>query len=410
MSRLRKWPVVPAVLVMILLAFAGCEGESPTEPPRGGDSGGGTTPPPTDASIALTVSNPSPLVGSTSTITANVTLGGQPVPNGTAVEFSTTLGSFVEANADSTIRTTTDGRASVVLTSNAAGTAVVTVRVNNASAVAQITFQQSTESPPADTAPAITAISPSKGKPSGGDLVIISGRNFTSPVRVLFGDQPASVVSQTANEIRVVSPAITLGLEEQARDVTITVITQAGSAGEQQATGGPFRYELQILTPLIYHVSPSSGPNEGNTRVTIFGEGFQAPVKVFFGTGGAAGASLTDQVEASVQQVSFGQIIVLTPPALGLGAELANQQVAVRVLNVNSNKDAVQTQAFRYGPLMRITAVSPTQGLATTSTRVTIDGWGFDDPVAVSLGGVAAQVISVTGTKIIVQTGLPVIE
>ncbi|MFN2239325.1 MAG: IPT/TIG domain-containing protein, partial [Thermoanaerobaculia bacterium] len=396
---------------MILLAFAGCEGESPTEPPRGGGSGGGTTPPPTDASIALTVSNPAPLVGSTTTITANVTQGGQPVPNGTAVEFSTTLGTFVEANSNTTIRTTTDGKAAVVLTSNAAGTAVVTVRVNNASAVAQIVFQtQSTEPPPPDTAPAITAISPSKGKPAGGDLVIISGRNFTAPVRVLFGDEPATVVSQSENEIRVVSPAIQLGLEEQAREVTITVFTQFGTAGEQQATGGPFRYELTILTPRIFHVSPSSGPNEGNTRVTIFGEGFQSPAKVFFGTGGSAGASLTDQVEAAVQQVSFGQIIVLTPPASGLGAELANEQVTVRVLNVASNTDAVQNQAFRYGPLMRITAVGPTQGLATGSTRVTIDGWGFDDPVAVTVGGIAAQVISVTGTKIIVQTGLPFIQ
>lgn len=411
MSRMRKWPVLTALLVMILLAFAGCEGESPTEPPRGGGSGGGSTPPPTAAAIALNVSNPAPLVGSTTTITANVTQGGQPVPNGTAVEFSTTLGTFVEANSNTTIRTTTDGAASVVLTSNAAGTAVVTVRVNNASAVAQIAFQtQPTEPPPPDTAPAITAISPSKGKPAGGDLVIISGRNFTAPVRVLFGDQPATVVSQTENEIRVVSPAIQLGLEEQAREVTITVITQVGSAGEQQATGGPFRYELTVLTPRIFHVSPASGPNEGNTRVTIFGEGFQSPVKVFFGTSGAPGASLENQVEAAVQQVSFGQIIVLTPPASGLGAELANEQVTVRVLNVASNTDAVQTQAFRYGPLMRITAVGPTQGLATGSTRVTIDGWGFDDPVAVTVGGIAAQVISVTGTKIIVQTSLPVID
>jgi hypothetical protein len=407
---MRKWPVVTAVLVMILLAFAGCEGESPTEPPRGGGSGGGNTPPPTDASIALTVSNPAPLVGSTTTIRANVTLGGQPVPNGTAVEFSTTLGTFVEANSNTTIRTTTDGAASVVLTSNAAGTAVVTVRVNNASAVAQIVFQAQTDGPPSETGPAITAISPSKGKPAGGDLVIISGRNFNAPVRVLFGDQPATIVSQSENEIRVVSPAITLGLEEQARDVTITVFTRFGTADEQQATGGPFRYELTILTPRIYHVSPSSGPNEGHTRVTIFGEGFQSPVKVFFGTGGTGGGSLTDQVEAAVQQVSFGQIIVLTPPASGLGAELANNQVTVRVLNVASNTDAVQPLAFRYGPLMRITAVGPTQGLATASTRVTIEGWGFDDPVAVSVGGIAAQVISVTGTKIIVQTGLPLVQ
>src|SRR5688500_18154915 len=160
MKRFRQWSIFPALLVL-LVAFAGCEGESPTEPPRPGGSGGNGGTPPTNASIALAVSYPTPLVGSTTTITATVTLNGQPVPNGTAVEFSTNLGSFFDSNTNSTIRTTSNGVASVILSSTAPGTATVNVRVNNVNAIATVVFvAQPTEPPPPDTAPSITSITP----------------------------------------------------------------------------------------------------------------------------------------------------------------------------------------------------------------------------------------------------------
>ncbi len=412
MNRIKQWPIFSAVLVL-LLVFAACEGESPTEPSRGGGTGGGgTSTPPSGASIALAVSNPTPLVGSTSTITATVTLNNQPVPNGTAVEYSTNLGAFTDSSSNSTVRTTTGGVAAATLTSSAAGTATVTVRVNNVTAIATVTFGTTpTEPPPPDTAPAITSISPAQGKPAGGELVTITGRNFEPPLRVLFGDVPAQIVNATTTQITVISPPISLGVTEQFKEVTITVITKAGTAGEAQATGGPFRYQLDVLTPTVYHLSPSSGSNDGNTRVTIFGDGFQSPVKVFFGTGAGSAGGLANQVEANVEQVSFNQIIAMTPPATGMGAALANQQVTVRVMNLASNTSSTLQDAFRYGPEMRITAIGPTIGSAFESTKVTIEGWGFDDQkVAVTVGGIAAQPIFVSGTKIIVQTGLPVVS
>ena len=408
MKRLTQQPVVTALLVL-MLAVAGCEGESPTQPPTP-DSPPTGNEPPANPSIAISVSNPNPLVGSTTTITATVTQNGQPVPNGTAVEFTTTFGAFQDTNANNSLRTTTNGVASVVLTAPSAGTASVTVRVTNSSALTQVTFVADPVDPtPPDEAPAITSINPSLGSPSGGEIVTISGRNFEGPLRVLFGDQLATIVSATETQIVVRAPAIQLGLEEQAREVTITVITKAGTSEEARATGGPFRYELEILTPRIFHISPASGPNEGNTQIVIFGEGFQAPVRVFFGLGGGPNGPLPSQVEAQVVKVTFGQIIAMTPPATGLGAAFANQEVTVRVLNGASNTDFNLPLAFRYGPAMTITAVTPTQGSAFESTRVTIDGWGFDDDVVVVIGGIPAQPISVSGTRIVAQTGLPII-
>lgn len=399
MTKKSRGPVV--LILLALLLTVGCSSESPTAPPSGG--GGGGTTPPTTVDLGVTVSNATPLVASTATITATVRQGGNNVPNGTAVEFTTTFGTFTDTAANSTIRTTTGGVATATLTSASAGTAVVTVRVGSVSRQVTVTFR--TDGGTGSTRPTITSFTPTTSKPAGGQVVTIRGANFNAPVRVLFGTKEATVVSVTATEIQVIAPSIDLGASQQTKDVTITVISRAGTSDEQSATSTtPFRYELEILTPLIYSISPASGPNEGNTRITIFGEGFQAPTRVFFGTGGAAGGSLTDQVELDVIQVNFGQIIALTPPALGLGSALRDQQVTVRVLNVLTNKDAVLAAGFRYGPSMQITAVGPTRGSALGGTTVTINGWGFDDPVAVSIGGVAAQPIRVSGTEIVAIT------
>jgi hypothetical protein len=395
-------------LVAALLLIGACTGESPTAPPPGGGPPGDSTTQPSGATIVLEVSNPTPLVNSTSTITAVVTDGGQPVPNGTAVEFHTTLGTFTESGTASVIRTTTDGRTQVTLTSPAVGEARVSARVGNVVRETTVRFRERPTDPgdPTDPVPVITSVSPQSGPPEGGTVVVLRGQNFEGPVRVLFGTREAAVASLTSTELRVVAPAVNLSAGEQSREVPITVIFQAGTAAERSVTAPQgFRYELEILTPVINFVSPSSGPNEGGTRISIFGSGFQAPVAVFFGTGGAAGGSLIDQVQLNVQQVRFNEIVAVTPPALGLGAELANRQVTMRVVNVNSNTDAVQANAYRYGPSMRITGISPTSGSAFGGTRVRIFGWGFDDPVFVSIGDTTPQVVKVSGTEIEVITG-----
>jgi hypothetical protein len=447
MSKRNRWGVL-AVLVAMIFTFAACEGESPTAPrPGTGGSGGGTTPP-VGASIALAISNRNPAVSGVTTIVATVTDGGAAVPNGTAVEFVTDLGTFVESGSNVLIATTTSGVARGTLTSDNAGVATITVRVNNVNQKATVTFgtagiliQVSNPNPPvggsstitvqladpsnrngtpvqfstdlgvftetntstatvvtndgvaratltssqagaatvtvtvfdvtastqvvfggSSVATAITSVTPQTGRPAGGELVPIRGRGFDAPVRVLFGEFDAAVVSVTSTEIVVVAPRVNLGPTEQARDLPITVIARSGTATESRATSPtPYRYQLEILTPRIFDVSPASGPNEGNTRVTITGEGFQAPLRAFFGTApGSDGGGMQGQVELEVLHVTFNQVIAVTPPALGLGTDLANSQVVLGIVNVASNTRADYINAFRYGPLMCITAISPT--------------------------------------------------
>lgn len=402
MKGMTRWSTF-AVLALAMFAFA-CEGESPTIP---APETPGQQPPPTgQVTVTVAVSNPSPLVNSTTTITATVSQNNQTVPDGTAVEFQTNLGTFAENNSATVLRITTGGVATATLTSATAGDATVVVRVGSVVRTAAVTFRpQQVEPIPPETAPQITSIDPTTGKPSGGDLVTITGKNFATPVRVLFGNQAATVISASATQIRVATPAINLTAAEQRREVTVQVINQAGTPDERSVNAPqPFVYELEILTPTIGSISPSSGPNEGNTRITISGDGFQPPTRVFFGTGAGAGG-LINQVELEVLTITFNSIIAMTPPALGLGAPLRDQQVTIRVLNVVTNLETTLPNAFRYGPTMEITDIAPKFGTALGGTRLTIFGWGFDDPVSVTVAGVSAQPVRVSGTEIVAITG-----
>jgi len=395
------------VVFALAVALGGCKGESPTSPGTGtgggGTGGGGGVTPPVSATVNLTVSNANPLVDSTSTVTATVTQNGTQVPNGTAVEFTTNLGTFADTGTASTIRTTTAGAATATLTSSVAGTATVIAVVNNVSrsTVVSFTARPVGPPPPPDLAPTVTGVSPTTGRPQGGDTLIITGTNFRAPVRVLFNTgtgtpKEAFVVSVTPTRIEVLTPPVDLGAG-QTLSSTISVFNEAGTAAEIRINAAtPFVYTSTTLTPKVTAASPASGPATGGTRITLFGEGFQAPVQVFFGT-----------AEAQVLNVTFSQIIVVAPPSRDTspdGATSVSGQVDVRVLNINSGTSVVFTNGFKYTPAMAITAVGPTEGVFTGGTRVTIDGTGFDDPIAVTIGGVAAQPIRVSGTQIIAIT------
>ncbi|HEX6097763.1 MAG TPA: IPT/TIG domain-containing protein [Thermoanaerobaculia bacterium] len=390
------------VLIAILLLFAACKGESPTAPPPGGGVPPGSgTPPPTGASLALTATSLTPLEDSTVTITATATNNGAPVPNGTAVEFTST-GGVLDGVGQAVLKTTTNGAATVTLTSSSTGLVRVTAVVNNVSRTIDITFQAGPVIPPLpDTQPVITAVTPSVGRPQGGQLIRITGKNFKAPVRVLFNTGgPAaiegSVQSVTDTAIEVITPPVNLGAGQQlAADVI--VLTQAGTANEQRAElADGFTFENEQLEPVISTISPNSGPVTGGTRVTIFGEGFQDPVQVLFNT-----------AEARVLTVQFDRIIVETPAARDTdpnGSGAVTGPVTVTVRNINSQTATTMPAGFHYKAAMQITAISPGSGSYLGGQRLTIDGIGFVPPVTVNIGEFAARVLEAYGTRVIVLT------
>jgi hypothetical protein len=408
MTRIRERKGLLALLAL-LFVFAACKGESPTAPPTGtGGGSGGTVTPPTTATLTLSASNSSPLVNSTTVITATATQNGQPVTNGTAVEFKTTAGTFSETQDATAIRTTTNGVATVTLTNSAAGAATVTAALTNVAKSITVTFVAvPVIPPPVSTTPTITAITPAFGRPQGGETVTITGTNFHSPVRVVFDfgsgvTKDAFVSSVTATSIQVVTPQVDL-VTAQTKTATILVFVDPGTASETKATAAtPFTYRADVLTPVVQAVTPSSGPVEGGTRVTIIGNGFQAPMQVQFGS--SSGNTWQD---AQIISISFNQVIVLTPDARSTspnGGATVTGPVDLRLRNINSNTFVDAVNAFRFTPKAQVTAMGPTQGPATGGTRVTIDGVGFTDPMAISIGGVAALPIKISGTQIIAIT------
>lgn len=402
-------------LLMLLAVFAACKGESPTAPPSTSTSGNGGGTPVTGATITLTATPATALVSTPSVITATVTLNNQPVPNGTAVEFSTDFGSFSETGEKTALRTTTGGVATVTLTSSTAGKATIQAVVNNVSKTTSVTFNiQTTQCPPdcPVVVPTITSVTPTSGSPAGGETVTINGANLKGPVRVLFdfggGTTPkeATVLSATESQIVVLTPGIDLA-PGQTKNATITVVTQAGTASEKPVSApAPFVFQIAVLTPVVSTVSPDSGPIDGGTRITIFGSGFQAPVQVSLAPGTSGGAQGWTAIQ--VVSVRFDQIVAITPAARDVnpnGSGTLVGPVDLRVRNIFSNTEVVKAVAFQYKQKMQITSINPTLGSSLGGTDVRIDGIGFNDPVTVDFGVTRAQVIRVSSTEIIARTG-----
>lgn len=393
------------VLIAVLLLLAACKGETPTAPPPGGggNPGGGTTPP-TGVTLTLTTSNSNPLVDSSVTITANAKLNDAPVPNGTAVEFVSTSGSL-NGSGTAILRTTTNGISTVTLTATTTGLVRVSATVNNVTRNIDVTFvARPVVEPPIASTPTISSITPSIGRPAGGQVIRIVGTNFKSPVRVLFdtgGPLPVegSVQSVSDTVIEVITPPVNLGSGQELA-VDVIVLTQAGSTTEQRVElADGFTYRNEQLTPIIHTVTPNSGPVTGGTRVTILGEGFQEPVQVLFNT-----------AEAQVLNVTYGQILVETPAARDTnpnGSGAVTGPVTVLVRNINSNKEGSMASGFLYKAAMQITGVTLSgNGTTAGGGRATIEGIGFVAPVIVVIadtaqGDIGLSLISVTGTKIV---------
>ncbi len=389
-------------LLALLFLFASCKGESPTAPPTS-TSGPGPTPS-TGTTVTLTASNANPVVDSVVLITAAVTINGQPAPDGTAVEFASTGGSFSATEiVTSVLRTTTNGIATVQLRSTVAGSIRVQAAVGSVSRTVDVLFRLDPTPPlPETPVPTITSVTPNIGLPSGGERILIVGKNFKEPVRVLFNTGAALpveafVVSRTDTAIEVLTPSVNLGAGQQLIS-DIIVITQAGTASEARAElADSFTFRNDVLTPRIGTATPNSGPVTGGTRVTIFGDGFQSPVQVLFGA-----------AEARVVTIEFSQIIVESPAARDTsdnGSGTVTGPVSITVRNINSGTETTLGAGFRYVAAMDITSFRPLLGPATGGTDVVIDGIGFLSPVDVTIAGVRAVVLQVTGTRLLVRTG-----
>jgi hypothetical protein len=384
-------------LTALAVGFQACAADAPAPTPPGGSGSNANS----ALQVRLFTNNANPTAGLCSTIQAIVTLNGANVPDGTGVIFSTDFGTFQQNGAALVSVVTTNGTALTALCSTTAGVAKVkasvTIGTSTASASIGISFQ-----PSAQAVPFFAFCSPSNGSNAGGTALTISGGRFfgdATTTRVLFTvfgiTREGVVQTVTGTSLTVLTPAFPEATSPSVPvDIAVIFGTNTGSPITIAAPNCFFYGTASSDQPTITAVLPSTGSNDGGTRVTIIGSGFVPPLQVFFGS-----------VESAPPvSVTYNQIVVLSPPDLPPG----NHNVAIRVHNVTSGKNGSLDGAFTYVTKILITSwTNNIQPFVGPFTPVTIFGQGFSSPVAVSLAGVAATIMSVSSTELVVFPGLP---
>ncbi len=386
-------------VVALAAGLHACSADAPTPTPPRGNSGGSNA-----LQVRLFTNNANPTAGFCTQIEAVATLNGANVPDGTGVAFSTDFGFFQQNLLPLVSVVTTNGTAVTAVCSNSVGVAKVKASVTVGTATATATLSISFQ-PSAQAVPFFSFCSPNLGPNTGGTSLTINGGRFfgsASTTRVTFTalgiTREAIVQSVSATALTVLTPAFPEALSPSVPvDITITFGTNTGSPVVVSAPNCFVYGTTTGDTPSITAVLPSTGPNEGGTRVTIIGSGFQAPMQVFFGT-----------VEAPPPvSVTFNKIIVLSPPATPQSGQV-NAAVTIRAHNVASGKDSQSTTAstFTYVTKILITAwTNNVQSINGPLTPVTIFGQGFSSPMAVSLAGFGAAISSVSATELVVVPG-----
>ena len=389
-------------LVAAVVGLYSCAADSPTAPKPG--AGGGVTS--SAVSVQLVASDANPKAGTCTLVEAFVTLNGSPVPDGTTVNFSTDFGTFGQNGLPLISIVTTNGTAVTALCGGGAGPAKVkgtaTVQGKTNSGTVTINFQ-----PDSSTLPTVSFCSPSFGPLVGGTTLTLNGlRFFGSPstTRVIFNVNGISkdgiVTAVTATTVTVTTPGFPEVSSPSAQAAITLILGTNLPTPVTLSLPSCFSYgAADSGTPVVSALLPSSGSNEGNTRVTIIGSGFSTGgVQVFFGA-----------VEATVVSVSFTQVVVLSPPAFGAGAGNLNASVPVTVKNINNGVTSNASVNFTYTPKVQITAYSNNFQTVGNLGPMTIYGQGFQAPVAVSLAGIGALVQSVAATEIVVLPSNPII-
>ncbi len=393
------------LLGLLATMMGACDADNPTAPEQTPNAPVPTTAT-TGFAISVGLSPRSIVLGEGTavevTVVARRTDTNELMKQGSTALLSTTSGTLTNEAGTSIGATVTlifglNGTARATLT-GVLETAVVRAQIEQSQGQATLTVFPTPEVALFSLVQAV----PNFGPPEGGTEVRIEGSGFSLPVEVVFGGRPVEVLDVSGSVIRVRSPQIDL---PSGQNQTVAIAVSV-NVGEENAASGilgsayTYTRNSSPVIPKIISVTPTSGPNEGGTRVTIFGEAFGSEVQVFFGA--------TSLIEAPIIDVASTRIVVDTPPATGQNEDVRNQVVAVRVRDIRSGFEATLPSAFQYGGVnLTLTAIQPDQGIYLGGTLVTIFGTGgFEAPVTVGFGNPAIyqQVVSVSGTEVVVRT------
>ncbi|WP_205746406.1 IPT/TIG domain-containing protein [Dyella amyloliquefaciens] len=285
---------------------------------------------------------------------SSVTITGANFSAVTAVTFGATAAASFTVNSATSITAVAP-----------AGTGTVDVRVT--------TFGGTSATGPEDQftyalPPTVTSISPNAGTSAGSTTVTITGTNLSAATAVKFGGTPATGFTvNSATSITATSPAGSAGTV----DVTVT------TAGGTSAISASDRFTY-VVAPTVTSISPTWGVLAGGTTVTITGTDFTAATAVRFGS--TAASSFT---------VNSPTSITATSPAASAGT------VHVTVTTAGGTSAASAADQYTYLAVPTVSSASPSAGLTSGGTMVTILGANFGSATSVTFGGTAATSFTV---------------
>ncbi len=256
----------------------------------------------------------------------------------------------------------------VVLSPPGSGKVQVTVETAGGTSATSPADEYTYEAPPPPPppAPTVTSIAPSKGPEVGGSEVTITGTNLEGAKAVDFGLGEATIKSNSATEVVVLSPP-------GSGKVQVTVETAGGTSATSPAD--EYSY-IPASQPSVTRIEPTEGPTAGGTAVTIIGTNLTGVTKVTF-----AGVSATHDVEEGPSR-----LIVDSPAGSGM--------VDVAVTTAEGTSAPTPADRFSYDVQPIVTGLSVSEGPAGGGTEVTITGTGFTKNSTVIFGSTPAEKVT----------------
>ena len=131
---------------------------------------------------------------------------------------------------------------------------------------------------------ALIGLTPSHGPFTGGTRTVLSGRGFSTKLRVFFGTNqvdPSGVIANDPQHAAVVTPAGAPG------PVSVRIVDDV--TNKERTLAAAFTYDALVVTP-------PSGATSGGTRILVTGQGthFVAGATVKVGALGCGAVSVTD--------------------------------------------------------------------------------------------------------------------
>lgn len=164
--------------------------------------------------------------------------------------------------------------------------------------------------------PTVTRVSPNAGPTKGGTPITVTGSGFLAGATMVIGQGTGTAGAIAATHVVVRSSteitAMTGG-DASAGVFNLFVTTAKGTSAANYA-GDEFTYDVP---PTVAGVSPSAGPVDGGTHITITGSGFVAGATVVIGQGSGTNGAIA---ATGVTVVSSTEITAVTGGGAKSGA------------------------------------------------------------------------------------------